>query len=97
MNLIPQPSGPRYARRGANPTLETLEYIQSAVAAAGEPVSRNRLLTVLASWGHTTTRRSLNVALDFFIAIGVLGEEGDGVVWNAPATNVGRAPARRPH
>jgi hypothetical protein len=97
VNLITQPSGPRYARRGANPTLETLEYIQTALAAAGEPVSRNRLLSVLASWGHTTTRRSLNVALDFFIAIGVLEEEGNGVVWNAPPAIGGKLPARRAH
>ena len=77
--------------------METLEYIQSALAAAGEPVSRNRLLSVLASWGHTTTRRSLNVALDFFIAIGVLAEDGGGVVWIPPPAATGRTSTRRAH
>jgi hypothetical protein len=75
--------------------LETLEYIQSALAAAGEPVSRNRLLAVLASWGHTTTRRSLNVALEFYSAIGVLAEDRNGLVWVTPNSTPARSAPRR--
>ena len=71
----------RYARPGANPTLETIEYIRGALSAAGGPLSRNQLLRILAEWGHATTRRSLNAALAFFLADGIVAEGQGGLVW----------------
>src|SRR3989304_3654758 len=50
----------KFARPGANPTLETIEYILGALRGAGGPISRNRLLAALSKWGHSTTRQSLN-------------------------------------
>lgn len=78
--LIPPQSG-RFSRSGANPTLETIEYIRSALSASGGPVSRNRLLGILAEWGHATTRRSLNAALAFFLADGIVAEGPGGLIW----------------
>ncbi len=71
----------RYARPGANPTLETIEYIRAALSASAGPLSRNQLLRILAEWGHATTRRSLNAALAFFAADGIVAEGRGGVVW----------------
>ena len=76
----------RYARRGANPSLELIEYVRAALLAAGEPVSRNHLLRVLAEWNHTTTRRSLNAILSFFMAHGLVEEGRRGVLWMPTAT-----------
>jgi hypothetical protein len=76
----------RYARRGANPSLEMIEYIRAAMLAAGEPVSRNHLLRVLAEWNHTTTRRSLNAVLSFFTAHGLVEEGRRGILWLPTAT-----------
>ncbi len=81
MTTIPPNVGPRFARLGANPTLEMIEYIRSALIAAGEPLSRNQLLQILAAWGHMTTRRSLNAALSFFAEDGIVSEGRKGVVW----------------
>lgn len=72
---------PRYARPGANPTLETIEYVLAALQGAGEPLSRNRLLATLARWGHSTTRRSLNAAIAFLGAQGVVAEGSKGLIW----------------
>jgi hypothetical protein len=76
----------RYARKGANPSLELIEYVRAALLAAGEPVSRNHLLRVLAEWNHTTTRRSLNAVLSFFVAHGLVEEGRRGVLWMPTAT-----------
>jgi hypothetical protein len=54
--------------------------------AAGEPVSRNHLLRVLAEWNHTTTRRSLNAVLSFFMAHKLIEEGPRGVLWMPNAT-----------
>ena len=83
--LIPTPK-PRFARAGANPTLETIEYVRAALLAAGEPVSRNQLLGVLANWGHMTTRRSLNAAISFFAADGIVLEGPRGLLWTPGAS-----------
>lgn len=72
---------PRYARPGANPTLETIEYVLAALRGAGEPVSRNRLLATLARWGHSTTRRSLNAAIAFLGDLGLVTEGSKGLMW----------------
>jgi hypothetical protein len=72
---------PKYARRGANPTLETIEYVLAALQKAEGPVSRNRLLATLATWGHSTTRQNLNVALNFLGGQGMVAEGSKGLLW----------------
>jgi len=72
---------PKHAKPGANPTLETLEYIRSALSTAEEPLSRNRLLSILASWGHSTTRPSLNAGIAFLAQDGSIAEGSKGLVW----------------
>ncbi len=72
---------PRYARRGANPTLEKMEYVIGVLQKSEEPVSRNRMLSVLASWGHSTSRQSLNAALAFFGDQGMVAEGSKGLIW----------------
>ena len=64
-----------------------VEYVRAALLAAGEPVSRNHLLRVLAEWNHTTTRRSLNAVLSFFLAHGLVEEGRRGVLWMPNATS----------
>jgi hypothetical protein len=76
----------RFARKGANPTLETMEFVRAALIAAAEPVSRNRILRTLAEWNHTTTRRSLNSVLGFFEAHLLVEEGPKGVLWLPGAT-----------
>ncbi len=71
----------RYARRGANPTLETIEYVLAALQKAGGPISRNKILATLARWGHSTTRPSLNAALAFLGDEGMVAEGSKGLVW----------------
>lgn len=72
---------PKYARRGANPTLATMEYVLAVLQKSEEPISRNRLLAVLADWGHSTTRQSLNAALAFFGDQGMIAEGSKGLIW----------------
>ena len=71
----------RFARRGANPTLETIEYIEAALRSADRPMSRNELLSILASWGHSTTRQILNAALAFLGEQGVVAEGSKGLIY----------------
>lgn len=71
----------KYARRGANPTLETIEYVLGALQKSGEPLSRNRILSMLSRWGHSTTRPSLNAALAFLGDEGMVAEGSKGLVW----------------
>jgi len=72
---------PRYAKPGANPTLETIEYVLTALQKAAGPVSRNRLLATLGEWGHSTTRQSLNAALNFLGDQGTIAEGSKGLIW----------------
>lgn len=72
---------PKYARRGANPTLKTVEYVLAALQKSDEPVSRNKVLATLAHWGHSTTRQSLNVVLAFLGSQGMVAEGSKGLVW----------------
>ena len=81
MAQITKPPTPKYARPGANPTLETIEYVLAALQKGEGPVSRNRLLAILATWGHSTTRQSLNVALDFLGDQGMVAEGSKGLLW----------------
>lgn len=78
----------RFARPGANPTLETIEYIEAALCAANHPMSRNELLSVLASWRHSTTRQSLNAALAFLGEQGVIAEGSKGLIYVPAASPV---------
>ena len=71
----------RYARRGANPTLETIEYVQSILRRSQEPISRNKILATLARWGHSTIRPSLNAAIAFLGDAGVIAEGSKGLIW----------------
>lgn len=71
----------KYARPGANPTLETIEYVLSALQKSDGPLSRNRILATLARWGHSTTRPSLNAALAFLGDEGMVAEGSKGLVW----------------
>jgi hypothetical protein len=72
---------PKFARPGANPTLETIEYVLAALQKADTPISRNRLLAVLGRWGHSTTRQSLNATLNFLGSQGMIAEGSKGLIW----------------
>jgi len=72
---------PKYARPGANPTLETIEYVLGALQKAEGPLSRNRVLATLGGWGHATTRQSLNAALSFLGSQGLVAEGSKGLIW----------------
>lgn len=80
------PPKPEFAKPGANPTLETLEYIRAALQQADGPISRNRLLDVLSDWGHTISRQSLNAALGFLGEDGSVAEGSGGLIWVPPAS-----------
>ena len=81
MAQIAKAPRPRYARPGANPTLETIEYVLSALQKAQGPLSRNRVLATLGRWGHATTRQSLNAALGFLGSQGMVAEGSKGLIW----------------
>lgn len=70
-----------FARKGANPTLEMMEYVRGALRGAGGPVSRNALLDTLAHWGHSTNRPTLNAALGFLGEEGCIVEGSKGILW----------------
>lgn len=72
---------PVFAKQGANPTLETVEYIREALRAAEGPISRNGLLSMLRGWGHSTSRQSLNATLEFFGDMGMVAEGSKGLIW----------------
>src|SRR5207245_8377372 len=72
---------PKYAKPGANPTLETIKYVLAALQKADGPVSRNRLLATLGGWGHSTTRQSLNAAVSFLGDQGTIAEGSKGLIW----------------
>ena len=87
---------PRFARPGANPTLETIEYVRAALRAAPGPISRNRLLAALSGWGHSTTRQSLNAALSFLGAEGMVAEGSKGLIWVPQAAEALLEAIRKP-
>src|SRR6266487_129360 len=72
---------PRYGQPGANPTLETIEYVLAALQEADGPVSRNRLLATLGGWRGSTTRRSLNAIVKFLGDQGMIAEGSKGLIW----------------
>jgi hypothetical protein len=49
-------------------------------------MSRNQLLAILADWGHSTSRQSLNAVLSFLEADGSVVFGSKGVMWVPPAS-----------
>lgn len=83
--MLESPPKPVFAKPGANPTLETIEYIRAVLRMAHGPISRNELLRHLTAWGHGTSRPSLNAALGFLGEEGAVVEGSKGLQWVAPA------------
>lgn len=81
MLSLPGPPALQFARKGANPTLESIEYVRAILRAAEGPISRNDILRVLAGWSHSTTRQSLNAAIDFLAADGYVAKGSKGLIW----------------
>lgn len=78
---------PVFAKRGANPTLQTLEYVRKALQTADGPISRNRLLETLRKWGHSTSRQSLNAAIEFYGDMAMIAEGSKGLIWVPEASD----------
>ncbi|HKZ62966.1 MAG TPA: hypothetical protein VJ400_00840 [Thermoplasmata archaeon] len=76
-----------FAKRGANPTLATLEYVRKSLQSADGPISRNRLLETLRKWGHSTSRQSLNAAIEFYGDMGMIAEGSKGLIWVPEASD----------
>jgi hypothetical protein len=76
-----RPPRPEFARPGANPTLESIEYVRAILRTAEEPLSRNDILRTLSDWSHSMTRQSLNAALNFLAADGTIAEGTKGLIW----------------
>jgi hypothetical protein len=70
-----------FARPGANPTLESIEYVRSILREADEPLSRNEIQRILAGWAHSMGRQSLNAAINFLAADGSVAEGSKGLIW----------------
>ena len=85
MAISLKPPRLKFARPGANPTLKIIEYVKSALQEAEEPISRNQLLAILKRWGHSTTRQSLNAAINFLGDQGSVGEGSKGLIWVSQA------------
>jgi hypothetical protein len=58
-----------------------MEYVLAVLQKSGGPISRNGLLSILAHWGHSTTRQSLNAVLAFFGDQGMVAEGSKGLIW----------------
>lgn len=102
MAVAARPPKPRFARKGANPSLEMMEYVRAILVQAGRPVSRNQILDHLAAWGHSTNRPTLNAALRFLAQDGSVFEGSKGIQWIGQpdekmraALNAARVVARR--
>lgn len=70
-----------FARPGANPTLESIEYVRAILRSAESPVSRNEIQRTLATWSHSMGRQSLNAAIKFLAADGSVAEGSKGLIW----------------
>jgi hypothetical protein len=70
-----------FAKPGANPTLESIEYVRAVLRRAEVPISRNRILLTLAAWSHSMSRQSLNAVIDFLAADGSVAEGSKGLIW----------------
>lgn len=83
--MLETPPEPEFARPGANPTLQTIEFVRAVLRQAHGPVSRNHILEQLRVWGHGTSRPSLNAALAFLAHEGAVVEGSKGLQWAAQA------------
>ena len=81
MSIGTHPPSTEFASPGANPTLETIEYVRVVLRQAEIPVSRNYILRQLANWNHSTNRKSLNAVIDFLAADGNIAEGSKGLIW----------------
>jgi hypothetical protein len=81
MTSAMRPSRLEFARRGANPTLESIEYVRSILRNADEPLSRNEFLRSLAQRSHSMDRQSLKAAISFLAADGSVAVGSKGLVW----------------
>ena len=61
--------------------MESIEYVRAVLRHAEEPLSRNRILLILAGWSHAMSRQSLNAAIDFLAADGSVAEGSKGLIW----------------
>lgn len=59
----------------------TVERVHALLEAAESPVRRNWLLDRLSEYGHTTTRKRLDRALDRFFALELAVEGSEGIQW----------------
>ena len=84
--MLEHPPKPRFARPGANPTLQTIEFVRAVLQGADGPISRRAILEQLRAWGHGTSRPSLNAALAFLADEGAVVEGSKGLQWASPAT-----------
>jgi hypothetical protein len=81
MTRVSRPPHLEFARPGANPTLESIEYIRYILRGADEPLSRNDILRILAGWSHSMGRQSLNAVIHFLAADGSVAEGSKGLIW----------------
>ena len=81
MNSMAKAPTLEFARPGANPTLESIEYVRAILRTTEEPMSRNEVLRVLSDWSHSMSRQSLNAALKFLAADGSVAEGSKGLIW----------------
>ena len=81
--MVARSSAPptEFAAPGANPTLQTIEYVRAILRRAEAPISRNVILRKLSDWNHSTTRKSLNAAIEFLGADGSVAEGSKGLIW----------------
>lgn len=79
------PHEPEFARKGANPGLQLIEYIDMILDEAEEPLSRNDILRQLAAWKHGTSRETLNAALQYQMHLSLIYEGTKGIQRVRPA------------
>jgi hypothetical protein len=81
MSGLLEPPEPVFARPGANPTLESIEYVRAIFRDAEAPISRNDILRTLSLWSHSMNRPSLNAIIKFLAADGSIAEGSKGLIW----------------
>lgn len=81
MSATLRPPSLEYARPGANPTLQSIEYVRAILRSAEKPISRNEILRTLSAWSHSMSRQSLNALLSFLAADGTIAEGSKGLIW----------------
>jgi hypothetical protein len=69
---------PEFARPGANPTLESIEYLRAVLRHAEVPLGRSEIHHILAGWSHGMGRESVNAVIDFLAVDGSIGKGSRG-------------------